>query len=203
MSQNLTEKQREVLELIQAYWTEFGMPQSLADLASKMQISRSTVHEHVMALGRKGYLEFREGVGRSWKPTTLAVSDRRSRRIPVVGAVAAGQPIFAQEEIEGWVTVDDASEHDDLFALRIEGDSMRDGGILDGDLVIVRQQQTAEDGEIVVALVEDQVATVKKLELGPGVVRLVPMNPDVDPIEVEGERVRVQGKVVGVRRSVE
>jgi repressor LexA len=200
MTPNLTEKQRAVLDLIREYWEEFGAAPSLADLAGTMQVSRSTMHEHMMALGRKGYLDFREGVGRSWRLTT-AVMDRRSRRIPVVGVVAAGQPIFAREDIEGWVTVDDASERDELFALRIRGDSMRDGGILHGDLVVVRRQETAEDGDIVVALVDDEEATVKKLERGRRTVRLLPMNPDFHSIEVEGERVRIQGKVVGVRRS--
>jgi repressor LexA len=201
MGQDLTDKQRQVLEAIQQYWDEYGMPPSLADLASTLQLSRPTVHQHVQALAKKGYLDFRGGVGRSWRPTA-AVTNRRSRRIPILGRVAAGQPITAQEDIEGWITVDDAAERDELFALRIDGDSMRDGGILDGDLVIVRQQSDAEDGEIVVALVDDESATVKKLERGPRMIRLLPMNPDHKPLVVEGERVRIQGKVVGVRRRI-
>jgi len=108
----------------------------------------------------------------------------------------------SSENIEGWVTVESAPEGSDYFALRVRGDSMIDGGILDGDTVIVRQQAVAEDGDIVVALVGEEEATVKKLKRCGERVQLVAMNCAYQPIDLPAERVRIQGKVVGVRRSL-
>src|SRR5690606_22462579 len=100
--------------------------------------------------------------------------------------------------------IDGTSEHDTLFALRVQGDSMIDAGILDGDLVIVRQQEAADDGDIVVALIDGQDATVKKLERDAGTVRLVPMNSKHDPIVISSPRtLQVQGRVIGVRRDID
>lgn len=202
MAREPTDKQREVLAAIEQYWDESGHAPSLADLASALGVSRATVHEHLGALKRKGYLANVDGVGRSWRSTLRR--SRTSRRIPIVGHVAAGAPILAQENIEGWVTIDGASERDTLFALRVHGDSMVDAGILDGDLVIVRQQETANDSEIIVALIDDQEATVKKLQRDNGHVRLVAMNCKYDPIVVSPPHtLRVQGKVIGVRRDLD
>lgn len=200
MMSSLPPRQLNVLQVIQSYWHEHGVAPSLADIAQALGLSRQTVHEHVQALRKKGYLDHVEGVGRSWKPTETAEPD--SRRIPVVGRVPAGQPVFAHEDIEGWITVDDAPASVTLFALRVRGDSMTGAGILDGDLVVVRQQGAADSGDVVVALVDDEDATVKKLERQGGMVRLVAMNPAYEPIEAPGERVRVLGKVVGIRRDL-
>jgi repressor LexA len=201
MARGLTDKQRAVLEAIQEYWSENGIPPSLADLAPALGIRRSTVHQHVLALKKKGYLDHVEGSGRSWRPTG-EMPTRGSRRVPVVGRVAAGLPIMAQENVEDWITVDDAPASATLFALRVRGDSMINAGILDGDLVVVRQQDTADDGDIVVALVDDEEATVKTLRREAGEIALVAANPDYPPIRLRGGRVRVQGKVVGVRRTM-
>ncbi|MCA9627428.1 MAG: transcriptional repressor LexA [Myxococcales bacterium] len=200
MAREPTDKQREVLAAIEQYWQEFGHAPSLADLAGALGVSRATVHEHIGALKRKGYLANVDGVGRSWRSTLRDSST--SRRIPIVGGVAAGAPILAQENIEGWLSVDGTSEHDTLFALRVRGDSMTDAGILDGDLVIVRQQEAAKDGDIVVALVDDQDATIKKLKRTGSMVHLVAMNPAYDPIVIEPDRIRIQGRVVGLRREI-
>jgi len=200
MAREPTDKQREVLAAIEQYWQEFGHAPSLADLAEALGVSRATIHEHIGALKRKGYLANVDGVGRSWRSTLRGSST--SRRIPIVGHVAAGAPILAQENIEGWLTIDGASEHDTVFALRVRGDSMVDAGILDGDLVIVRQQDTADDGDIVVALIDEQDATVKKLQRDNGQVRLVAMNPKYEPIVVPPDRLRIQGRIVGLRRDL-
>lgn len=200
MAREPTEKQREVLAAIEQYWGEFGHAPSLADLSAALGVSRATVHEHIGALKRKGYLANVDGVGRSWRSTLRDSST--SRRIPIVGRVAAGAPILAQENIEGWLSVDGTSEHDTLFALRVQGDSMVDAGILDGDLVIVRQQEAANDGDIVVALVDDQEATVKKLQRAGSMVHLLAMNPKYDPIVIQPGRIRIQGRVVGLRREI-
>lgn len=126
-----------------------------------------------------------------------------STRVPIVGRVAAGEPVFAQENIEGWIVVDDMPAIAPLFALRVRGDSMTGAGILDGDLVVVRQQSDADDGDTVVALVDDEDATVKRIKRRGGMIHLVAMNPAFGPIVVSGDRVRVQGKVVGVRRNLD
>ena len=202
MAQEPTDKQREVLAAIEQYSEEFGVAPSLADLGAALGVSRATVHEHIGGLKRKGYLANVDGVGRSWRSTLRGSST--SRRIPIVGRVAAGAPILAQENIEGWLTIDGTSEHDTLFALRVQGDSMIDAGILDGDLVVVRQQEAANDGDIVVALIDRQDATVKKLERDAGTVRLVPMNSKHDPIVISPPRtLHVQGRVIGVRRDID
>jgi len=202
MAREPTDKQREVLAAIEQYSEEFGVAPSLADLAEALGVSRATVHEHIGGLKRKGYLANVDGVGRSWRSTLRASST--SRRIPIVGCVAAGAPIHAQENIEGWLTIDGTSEHDTLFALRVQGDSMIDAGILDGDLVIVRQQEAANDGDIIVALIDDQEATVKKLQRDNGQVRLVAMNRKYDPIVVSPpQTLRVRGRVIGVRRDLD
>jgi len=200
MPRDLPPRQRAVLDAVQAYWAENGVPPSLADIAEALGLSRQTIYEHMKALRGKGLLDHVEGAGRSWRPTEP--SAKASRRVPIVGRVAAGLPVLAEENIEGWITVDDANPSHTLFALRVRGDSMTGAGILDGDLVVVRQQDDAADGEIVVALVDDEEATVKKLRRAGRLVHLVAMNPAYDPIVVDGARVRVQGRVLGVRRRL-
>jgi len=180
MAPPLPSRQQAVLEVIQTFWQEHGVAPSLADVARTLGVSRQTIHEHFRALQRKGLLDNLDGVARSWRPTTP--HQKETSRVPIVGQVAAGQPIFAEENIEGWITVDNARPSDTLFALHVCGDSMIDAGILDGDLVVVRQQQDANDGDIVVALVDDETATVKKLRRSGGEVRLLAMNPAYDPI---------------------
>jgi repressor LexA len=201
MVQGLTEKQREVLETIQAFWDEHGVSPSLLDLADHLGVQPPTIHQHVRALKRKGYLDHVAGRSRSWRPSG-GVLQESSRRVPVVGRVAAGQPILAQENVEGFITIDNVKPNDTLFALRIEGNSMIDGGIFHGDLVIVRQQPTASDGDIVVALVRDQEATVKKFHRQHRHVVLMPMNCEHSPVFVRGDHVHIQGKVIGVWRSI-
>ena len=205
MTRPVTDKQREVLAAVQQFWAARGLAPSLADLATELGVTRATVHEHLQALKRKGQLDHIEGVGRSWRSMVSPESSPTGpKRIPIVGTVAAGSPIFAQENISGWLTIDDARQQDTLFGLRVRGDSMADAGILDGDIAIVRQQSTADNGDIVVALVDDQDATVKKLERAAGAVRLVPMNSEYKPIVMTPARqLRIEGKVIGVRRDLD
>jgi repressor LexA len=203
MVQGLTDKQREVLEAIQAFWDEHGVSPSLLDLADHLGVQPPTVHQHVHALKNKGYLEHIAGRSRTWKPAA-GVPQEGTRRVPVLGRVAAGAPILAQENVEGYITVDDVKPHDTLFGLRIVGESMIDGGIFEGDVVIVRQQATANEGDIVVALIRGEDATVKKFHRQHRHVVLVPMNCRLSPTVVPGDHVHIQGKVIGVwRRMVE
>ena len=201
MAQELTDKQKKVLKMVQAYWTEFSVSPSLADLAAKLGVRRSTVHQHLLALKKKGYLEHMEGAGRTWRPTAEPASN--TLKIPLVGRVAAGLPILAKENIDDWITVGDLAASDQHFALRVCGDSMIEGGILDGDIVIARQQQVAENGDIVIALVNDNEATVKKFHREGDTVRLLAMNPKYQPIVLRGDRIQIQGKVVGLRRRLD
>ena len=198
MPESLPARQRATLEALEAYWREHGVAPSLGDLASILGVSRPTAHGHVRALQRKGYIDAQDGVPRSWQSTRSGTV-----RIPVLGRVAAGTPIFAEENIEGWLTLDGARSPEGLFALRVHGHSMKSGGILDGDLVIVRQQPTGDDGDIVVALVDGEEATVKKLLRDGERVRLQPMNPDFEPLVLKEGQVAIQGKVVGLRRDLD
>jgi repressor LexA len=198
----MTDKQQAVLSLVEEYWREYGVAPSLSELARRMETAKTTVHGHLLALAKKGFLVHTEGKGRTWRPMSVA-REVRVERIPLVGRVAAGVPILAQENIERWIPFEDKREGEVLFGLHVRGDSMEGAGILDGDVVIVRQQQTAEPGEIVLALVDDQEATIKRLHQAGEVVVLEPENPSMEAFEIPGERVKIQGKVICVRRRLE
>jgi repressor LexA len=120
----------------------------------------------------------------------------------MVGRVAAGAPILAKENIDDWITVSDVNPSHCFFALRVRGDSMTDIGILDGDIVIARKQDEATDGDIVIALLDETEATVKKFHRIGDMVHLIAMNSNYKPIVLRGDRVQIQGKVVGVRRRL-
>ena len=204
MPRELTVKQRATLTLIEEAWQETGVAPSVEELARALGIKKSTTHERLIALKRKGYLEHIEGQARTWRPTgTLVGAQRAEDRAPIVGRVSAGAPIFAQENIEGWVTLSRPAKGQPIFALRVCGESMRDAGILDRDLVLIRQQQTAEDGDIVLALIDDQDATIKRLRLRADSITLQPENPSFQPITLPADRVQVQGKVIGLQRDYE
>jgi len=201
MSGKLTSRQRSVLNTIERYWEDHGVAPSLANLATTLEISRATVHEHLQVLKKKGHLEHIVGAGRSWRPLSRPRSTS-SIRVPLLGRVAAGLPILAKENIEDWITVEDLNGADHYFALRVRGDSMIEAGILDGDVVVARHQQVAENGDIVIALVDDEGATVKKFSRDGNTVCLAAMNSKYKPIVLRGDRAQIQGKVVGVRRRL-
>ena len=206
----LTKRQREVLAFIERYSAEHGYPPTVRDIGGALGLaSPSTVHAHLSKL---------EGVGAlrrdAAKPRALEILAGGGRRgaaargraaggpagLPLVGRVAAGRPILAEENVEEYVDVPALAggEHGG-FVLEVSGDSMRDAGILAGDHVVVHPQDTAEDGQIVVALVDDE-ATVKRFFRERDHVRLQPENSSVQPILTRD--VRVVGRVVGVLRRV-
>ena len=204
MHRELTDKQRATLNLIERAWRETGVAPSVEELSRALGVKKSTTHERLIALKRKGYLEHVEGQARTWRPTNTLVSQQRDElRAPIVGRVSAGAPIFAQENIEGWVNLTRPAHGQLVFALRVCGESMRDAGILDGDLVLIRQQPTAEDGDIVLALIDDQDATIKRLRRYSDAITLQPENPSFEPITLPADRVQVQGKVIGLQRDYE
>ena len=156
--------------------------------------SPSTVHFHLKRLQEQGLIEKGDFKGRA----IVLTQPKKKHQVPIVGDVAAGSPILAQECIDDYLTFDCGGEEDCHFALRVRGESMLNAGILPGDLAVVRRQQTARSGDIVVALLEDE-ATVKRLSLRNGQVWLLPENDDYEPID--GNEAVVLGKVVAVVRT--
>lgn len=202
--QPLTKRQRQVLDFIKLSIEERGYPPTMREIGQHMRIrSTNGVNDHLKALERKGYILREDLKSRTLRPVE---SSSEVRSIPLVGRVAAGQPVLAVENLEETLRVDRTLVGDapDVFALRVSGESMIKDGILDGDIVFVRRQETAEQGETVVALVDDE-ATVKRWYREPGGVRLQPANDAMEPIRVraeEGRALHVLGVVVGVFRRI-
>ncbi len=196
---SLTPKQLRVLTFIRDFTRAHGYSPTMQELADEFQVSKVTVFEHIAAVQRKGYLKRSPHKARSLQLSDdIEFPDERSTRLPLVGTIAAGLPIEAVEQSE---TLDleemFVSPHGN-FVLRVRGDSMIGDNICDGDYVIVEKRDTANDGEMVVALIDDEEATLKRLFRTARGVRLEASNPEYEPIFAE--RVRVQGVVVGVLR---
>lgn len=192
-------KKTQMTDRIYAYLQEVipqqGYAPSVREICEAVGLkSPSTVHFHLKRLQERGLIEKGDGKGRALVLTGI----QERKRIPVVGTVAAGAPILAQECIEDYLTFDCGGREEESFALRVRGESMIKAGILPGDLVVVRRQQTAENGEIVVALLEDE-ATVKRLSRKNGHIWLLPENDDYQPID--GTNAQILGKVTAVVRQ--
>ena len=201
---NLTRKQQQIYDFILDFTAQHGYPPSVREIGSAMGLkSPSTVHFHMKGLEEAGVIVKAEGKTRAISLPGVArgpvaeEQDPHANQIPVVGNVAAGSPILAQECIEDYLTFDTQGLSGEHFALRVRGESMLNAGILPGDLVVVHRQQEAHSGEIVVALFEDE-ATVKTYQLRDGHVWLMPENPDYEPID--GSSAEIIGKVVAVVR---
>ena len=201
MSKNLTQRQQQILDYIVAEVKSKGYPPSVREIGAAVGLSSSsTVHSHLSALEKKGLIKRDPS-----KPRALLLMDRKTEPdnhsvvVPLLGQVAAGQPILATENIVDNISWSKNLSATPSFALSVKGDSMIDDGILDGDVVMVRQQPTAENGDIVVALIEDE-ATVKRFYLEPDRIRLEPANPSYSPIYTT--EASILGKVVGLLRSV-
>ncbi len=202
MDLDLTKRQQEIFDFIKRHTAKYGYPPTVRDIGKAVGLaSSSTVHAHLANLERAGLLR-RDPT----KPRALELLVGAARGaaagpgLPLVGRVAAGRPILAEENVEDYVEVPElAGGGQGEFVLRVAGDSMRDAGILEGDFVVVRGQETADDGDIVVALLEDE-ATVKRFFRERDHVRLQPENAAMEPIRVR--EVRVLGRVVGVCRRV-
>jgi repressor LexA len=198
----LTKRQQEIFDFIKQYSGRHGYPPTVRDIGKAIGLtSSSTVHAHLANLEKLGLVR-RDPT----KPRALELLGEAARKLagpvglPVVGRVAAGSPILAEENIEDYVEVPPiAGGEDGEYVLRVRGESMKDAGILDGDYVIVHRQETADNGEIVVALVGEE-ATVKRYFREPDHIRLQPENSAMDPIRTR--EASVLGKVVGVCRRV-
>ena len=190
----LTESQQKVYNYLKTR-TQNGLPPTVREICAATGLkSTSSVHAHLKTLERGGYISRDAGLNRA----IHLAGEQNVIQVPVVGRVAAGQPILAVEEIESYVPFSPLSQSDDeYFALNVRGESMKDAGILDGDIVVALKTPTARDGEIVVALIEDE-ATVKRLYREKDRVRLQPENPDFKPIYAKN--VLILGKVSAVIR---
>ena len=194
----LSPKQQQIYDYIISFSAEHGYPPSVREIGAYVGLkSPSTVHFHLKGLEAAGLINKAEGKTRSITVAQPEAPAAPEDRVPVVGSVAAGSPILAQECIEDYLTFDTGGRPGEYFALRVRGESMKYAGILPGDLVIVHQQADAHSGEIVVALFEEE-ATVKTLRRKDGHVWLMPENPDYDPID--GDGCAILGKVTAVVR---
>jgi len=219
MVESLPPRQRDVLRLIVSLTEEHGYPPTLADLAAAMGLkNRMTVRQHVAALKKKGLVMWEPGLNRSLRVLspaheaaragsketfvdTDAPEERPSRAIPIAGRIAAGRPIDAIESDE-CLEIESRYGEAGCFALKVKGDSMIEDGIYDGDYVIIKPQPSPNNGDIVVALLSDGTATLKRFYREKGRFRLQPANPDMEPIYIEGSaELDVQGIVVGLFRK--
>ena len=200
----LTAKQQKIYDFILQFTSDHGYPPSVREIGAAVGLkSPSTVHFHMKGLEEAGVIVKAEGKTRAISLPGVPVGpvaeevDAKADRVPVVGSVAAGSPILAQECIEDYLTFDTQGVEGEHFALRVRGESMLNAGILPDDLVVVHRQQDARNGEIVVALFEDE-ATVKTLWRKDGHTLLLPENPAYQPID--GDHAEIIGKVVAVVR---
>ena len=190
-----SQMQQRIYDYIASCIREQGYPPSVREIGEAVGLkSPSTVHFHLKHLEQAGVIEKGAGKGRAIALTEPVAAEDR---VPIVGNVAAGSPILAQECIEDYLTFDTGGHSGEYFALRVRGESMLNAGILPGDLVVVRRQQTCSNGEIVVAMIEDE-ATVKRFSLQNGHVWLLPENEAYSPID--GTYAQILGKVAAVVR---
>ena len=213
---DLTKRQQEIFDFIRKYSARYGYPPTVRDIGKAVGLaSSSTVHAHLANLEKIGLLRrdpskpraielLDRAVGNAVDSVGSAVDSVRSivspGGLPLVGSVAAGQPVLAEENIEDYISVPDiAGGEDGEYILRVRGDSMKNAGILEGDFVVVRTQDTADNGDVVVALVGEE-ATVKRFFREPDHIRLQPENEAMEPIR--SKEVKVLGRVVGLFRSV-
>ncbi len=202
----LTARQREILSFIRSFTQRHGLPPTVREIGERFRITPRAAFDHLRALERKGVLQRRPTATRTSRALTLADRARAIREVPILGRIAAGLPLLAEENREGSVPILAdwlAGKGEDLFALRVRGESMVNAHILDGDLVLVRRQETAQPGEIVVALLDNE-ATVKRFARQGEAIVLKPEHPTMAPIVVRpGERdAKILGKVVAVLREL-
>ena len=207
--QKLTAMQQKIYDYIADTVRNQGYPPSVREIGEAVGLkSPSTVHFHIKHLEELGYISKSDRKGRALTlteraapaaaPAPVQEAEIPSGRVPVLGDVAAGSPILAQECIDDYISFDTQGRDGEFFALRVRGESMLNAGILPGDLVVVHRQPTAQNGEIVVALLEDE-ATVKRLSRRGGEVWLLPENENYSPID--GRYASILGKVAAVLRT--
>ena len=207
MRSELTAKQQQVLNYLEHAIRRTGTPPSLRQAALDLGVSHAAVAQTLRMLEEKGYVR-REGrysrtiylLNRARETSAL----QRWREAPIIGRITAGLPMYAQEEWDGSIVIDaDVFRGQNIFALHVKGDSMKNAGILDGDLAICEPRQYAQNGEIIVALINGEEATVKRFFLHNDHIELRPENTEYSPVRYPFSEVLVQGKVIGIQRGPE
>jgi len=205
MNVQLTIKQQRVLDYLQREIAKTGLCPSLRKAAADLGVSHAAVAQTLRVLEEKGYIKREGRYSRNvylLNRTRQAAALQRWREIPIIGRVTAGLPMYAQTEWDGSIVLDAAVYRDqNIFALRVKGDSMKDAGILNGDLAICEPRQYAQNGEIVVVLINNEEATVKRFFLHDDHIELRPENTDYAPMRYGFAEVLVQGKVIGIHRG--
>jgi len=195
----LTSRQGEVLYCITSFVEQHGYPPTIREIAERFSISVKGAYDHVKALEKKGRLKLGENRSRAIEVLSRDRSEARVSEVPLLGVVAAGRPLFADENFEGSVQVPrEMTRAGGCFALRVRGDSMKDAGIYHDDLAIIEKRPTADNGEIVVAMIDDAV-TLKRFFRENNRVKLVAENPAYSPIYTQD--VRIIGRLCGIIRS--
>ena len=215
----MTERQRDILEFIKSFSSRHGVPPTVREIGEQFKVTPRAAFDHLKALERKGELQRRVGAGRTSRSLTVTGSTggrgstasvgAQAYRLPILGRIAAGQPLLAVENREGDLEIAPSSlpgRGEDLFALRVRGDSMIDAHICEGDLVLVRRQESAQVTDIVVAMIgsgDDAEATVKRYQRDGERVVLKPEHPTMAPIVIDPRtrEFKIVGKVVGLLRG--
>ena len=204
MAKTLTKRQREILDFIIMFSKKNGMPPTISEIGRRFHIaSTNAVSDHLRALERKGFIQ------RSSKARSIRLTDKVSAGlyttqvgvVPLVGRIAAGSPVLAEENIETYVPVAASAAREGVFGLRVQGDSMIEAGILAGDIIIVDPDVSPNQGDIVVALVDDE-ATVKRYYRHGDLVELRPANPAFKSLFFPADVLQVQGVVIALQRSI-
>jgi repressor LexA len=209
MSEALTPRQREILNVISQSMQDRGYPPSVREIGDAVGLnSPSTVHNHLATLQKMGFIRRDPTKPRAIEVrfdtnSEVAMERRPSRHVPLIGDVAAGTNVLAQENVEDLIPLPtDFTGEGELFMLRVRGDSMIDAGILDGDFVVARQQRVADNGDIVVAGIPGDEATVKTFKKTSKNITLIPANPTMEPMVFDADEVSIFGKVVTVMRKL-
>ncbi len=199
MMERITAKQEQIFKFLRAFTEEKGYPPSVREICQGIGLkSPSTVHAHLKALESAGYIKRDPNKTRAMLINETESSGVHAVSVPLLGQVAAGNPLLAVEDIEGYVPFDPGTSEREYFALRVKGDSMIDAGILEGDILIVEIRESAVNGEIVVALIDGE-ATVKRFKRTSDGVWLMPENAAYEPID--GRYAQIAGKVVASMRK--
>ena len=207
MKRILTKRQQDILDFIESFMQERGYPPTLREIGNEFGIrSTNGVRVNLAALEKKEYIKRRPWLSRGIEIVSapkVQQTDTEVSYVPIIGKVAAGEPIFASENIDGMLAIDDNFlSTKKVFALKVQGDSMKNVGILDGDFVLARRQHTAEPGEIVVFIVGDEI-TVKRFDTKGDKVYLIPENDEYETriVEKKSSELQIAGKIVGIMRK--
>jgi repressor LexA len=209
MSETLTERQRQILHVIEKSMQDRGYPPSVREIGEAVGLnSPSTVHNHLSSLQKMGFLRRDPTKPRAIEVrfdtnSEVAMERRPSRHVPLIGEVAAGTGLLAQQNVEDLIPLPtDFTGEGDLFMLKVRGDSMIEAGILDGDFVVARQQTVADNGDIVVAGIPGDEATIKTFKKSGRTITLIPANASMKPMVFDADEVHIFGKLVTVMRRL-